>query len=304
MASSPARLIPVAQLIVACALWGGATVISKALLSSVPPVPLLALQLAPSAAVLWLAVVLTKSAAPPRALIAPIALLGALNPGLSYTLVLFGLSTVSASVVTLMWATEPVLIFGLAVLWLREPASGRMIAILAVGLAGVVLVTNVTGGGRVIAADGLGLMLVLAAVLCCAFYTVLSRKISDSVDPLFTVAIQQTAGLAWAALLWIALSAFGEPGQLSVLTPATLAAAALSGLLYYAAAYWLYLSALRSVPASMAGAYFNLIPAFGVTMAFAFLGESLAWVQWVGAALILVSALTLVRSMTGREGHG
>ena len=53
-----------------------------------------------------------------------------------------------------------------------------------------------------------------------------------------------------------------------------LATAALSGLMYYAAAYWLYLAALRVVPAGVAGAYFNAIPVFGVGLAIVFLGEN------------------------------
>ena len=42
-------------LIVACALWGAATVMNKALLFAIPPVGLLTIQLIPSAAVLWVA---------------------------------------------------------------------------------------------------------------------------------------------------------------------------------------------------------------------------------------------------------
>lgn len=49
------RLSPAVLLTLACALWGGATVLSKALLSSIPPVTLVVLQLAPSAAMLWVA---------------------------------------------------------------------------------------------------------------------------------------------------------------------------------------------------------------------------------------------------------
>ena len=65
--------------------------------------------------------------------------------------------------------------------------------------------------------------------------------------------------------------------------------AALSGLLYYAAAYWLYLTALRFVPAAVAGAYFNAIPVFGVGLAIVFLGETLTADQWAGVAAIMLS---------------
>jgi len=49
----PGESWPFVFLVVACLLWGSATVLSKYLLFSVPPVALLSIQLAPSACVLW-----------------------------------------------------------------------------------------------------------------------------------------------------------------------------------------------------------------------------------------------------------
>ena len=87
----------------------------------------------------------------------------------------------------------------------------------------------------------------------------------------------------------------GSPTDFGRLSPGLAGAAALSGLLYYAAAYWLYVAALRSVPAAVAGSYFNVIPVFGVTFAFVFLGERLSAVQWAGSAVILAAVFELVR---------
>ena len=47
-----------------------------------------------------------------------------------------------------------------------------------------------------------GAALILGGVLCCALYTVLSRKIASTIDPLPAVAIQQTVGLAWVVAIW------------------------------------------------------------------------------------------------------
>ena len=91
------RLPPYAMLFVACALWGAATVLAKALLDTVSPVTLLVLQLLPSAAVLWAAVLLSGARLPVLAALPPLILLGLLNPGLSYTLSLIGLASIPAS---------------------------------------------------------------------------------------------------------------------------------------------------------------------------------------------------------------
>jgi drug/metabolite transporter (DMT)-like permease len=289
------RLSPAVLLIVACALWGAATVLNKALLTSVSPITLLVLQLAPSALVLWAAVLFRGTRVPRRSAILPLLLLGLLNPGISYTLSLMGLARVSASVSTLLWAAEPLMILGLAAIVLREPAGWRLIIVMLVGGLGVALVTDVGEGLSGSGNDPIGILLLLSAVLCCAFYTVFSRKISESADPLFVVAVQQTAGLSWALALLFAKTPYGSPEEVLTVPPGVLAAAALSGVLYYAAAYWLYITALRSVPAAVAGTYFNLIPVFGVGLAYVFLGERLVPIQWVGAAAIVIAVMELVR---------
>lgn len=56
-----------------------------------------------------------------------------------------------------------------------------------------------------------------------------------------------------------------------------------SGVLYYGLAYWLYLTGLRKVPASLAAASFYLIPVFGVAGGFYSLAN--AWSQVSGSAL-------------------
>jgi drug/metabolite transporter (DMT)-like permease len=290
------RLPPAVLLILACALWGGATVLSKALLASIPPVALLVLQLAPSAAVLWLTFALSRRRPAPKFLFLPLVLIGLLNPGISYTLSLMGLAHISASVSTLLWAAEPLMILGLAAIVLREPITSRLIGVMLAGMFGVLLVADVLGGLQ--SNDPAGVLLLLSGVLCCAFYTVFSRKLSETVDSLYIVAVQQTAGLAWAVALLFAGTSYGSPGDVADVPLERALVAALSGLLYYGAAYWLYIAALRSVPAAVAGSFFNVIPVFGVTFAFLFLGERLTAIQWLGAAVILVSVFELVR-LTG-----
>lgn len=299
MPRHPLRLPPAVLLVVACALWGAATVLNKALLASISPVTLLVLQLAPSVLVLWTIVFISRARAARPSLLLPLILLGIVNPGISYTMSLMGLALISASVSTLLWAAEPLMILALAAVILREPVTWRLPAVMLVGALGVVLVADVLGGIGSASGDPVGVLLLLGAVLCCAFYTVFSRKLGEEVDPVYTVAVQQAAGLAWALALLFAGTPFGSPGDLTEISPDLIVAATVSGLLYYAAAYWLYIAALRTVPAAVAGSYFNVIPIFGVGLAFLFLGETLSPIQWAGAVAILISVFELVR-LTGR----
>lgn len=289
------RVFPVLCLVVSCALWGAVTVFNKALLSTVSPVPLLSIQLAVSVLALALFVVLQRRPLPGSRATVPLALLGALNPGISYTLMLLGLVTMSASTATLLWAAEPLMILTLAAVILREPVTLRLAVIILCGLTGVALITGAWQGAAMEQTQLAGTLLMVCAILCCALYTVLSRRLIQTADPVVTVAIQQAAGLLWCVLLMLAWPSFGTLAEIAALPGATILYAMLSGLLYYAIAYGLFLTALRVTPAGIASAYYNLIPVFGVALAYLLLGERLSAVQWAGGAVILSSAFVLVR---------
>jgi drug/metabolite transporter (DMT)-like permease len=112
-------------------------------------------------------------------------------------------------------------------------------------------------------------------------------------EPLFMVAIQQTVGLSWAIAIWPFEWNDNGVNQLLALSGKEWLGGLISGLMYYAIAYWFYLIGLKSLPASKTGNFLNLIPVFGITTAYLFLGERLTAIQWIGAALILVSVLML-----------
>ena len=57
------------------------------------------------------------------------------------------------------------------------------------------------------------------------------------------------------------------------------------------------------MPASRAGNFFNLIPVFGISIAYLFLGERLNPVQWAGAAIILVSVSVLQTWLTSSKAR-
>ena len=301
MSTDSVRFPPFAALTLASAFWGIATVISKALLTSIPPMLFLIVQLVPSVCVLW-ALVLANGSHPKtwRGLL-PLALLGLLNPGLSYTFSMLGLARTTASVATLLWAAEPAVIVMGAWLLLKEHVTPRFVLAIAAAAIGVTLVSGGGNGAMIVGQSTYGSGLILAGVLCCALYTVVSRRIAQSIEPLSTVAIQQTVGLVWAIGVWLLQQRRVDFHVIASLTSTELSGAALSGLMYYAAAFWLYLNALRSVPATTASIFLNLTPIFGVATAYVFLDERLSLSQCAGAAIILVSVLLLL-IWAGRRG--
>ncbi|MFZ2501272.1 MAG: EamA family transporter [Nocardioides sp.] len=66
--------------------------------------------------------------------------------------------------------------------------------------------------------------------------------------------------------------------------------AAASGSVYYGLAFWFFISGLRGVPASIAGAFLPLIPVFGLGAAY-LVGDLLLDRQWLGATLVVLATL-------------
>lgn len=306
MANSRTGLPPAILLLSACCFWGIATVISKALLTTISPFLLLFVQLLASAVALWAANLWLKRSLPHGWVLVVAIALGVLNPGISYTFSLMGLERISASVSSLLWAMEPFLILSLAWLILKEPVTINVVGVIAVGFLGVVLVSGLLSGKSAGQTEFVGVTYLFIAVLLCAAFTVFSRKLGDEVDPLSLVAVQQTAGLAWAAILFAVTSRQEMTSAMAAVPVREMIYAVISGLLYYAAAYWLYLSALNRVSAALAGGSFNIIPLVTISVAFVFLGERLSGMQIVGALLILVSAMALfwlTRSPSAPKQH-
>src|SRR6185503_2890878 len=128
-------------------------------------------------------------------------LIGILNPGLAYMFSLIGLSQTTASTSALLWAAEPIVIIGFAWLLLCERLTWPLLACAALAIIGVGVVAglDVWGGGNSFL---LGNLLIISGVCCCALYTVLTRRMLATSLPLLIVALQQTAALLWALLIW------------------------------------------------------------------------------------------------------
>jgi drug/metabolite transporter (DMT)-like permease len=108
------------------------------------------------------------------------------------------------------------------------------------------------------------------------------------------VALQQTTALVWAGLIW-PFELQAAKADLAAISLETWLWAVVSGIVYYALAFWFYIVGLKKIPASLAGLFLNLIPIFAIGGAYIFLGERLGAIQWAGAILILVAVAAMLR---------
>jgi drug/metabolite transporter (DMT)-like permease len=264
--------------------WGVGTVVSKRAVEEIPPLPLLVMQLAVS--VVALAVVTFVQHIPVRWSpgLRRLGAVGILNPGIAYVLSLMGLAHITASLSVLLWSVEPLLILVLAMGVLHERVTRRQAVAMVLAVVGVVLLMFERGTG-----GSVGVALTLAGVTACAVYTVVSRRLMGSDPALTVVLVQQSCALVFALGM---LGVAGVDGWLSSLTTVSATAwisGALSGLIYYAVAFWCYLTGLRGLSASAAAVFINLVPVFGIAAGYLVLGERLSGRQWLGAATVVVA---------------
>lgn len=290
--AAPTSRRAVLALTLAAACWGIGTVVAKRAIIEIAPITLLAIQLGTSLLVLallmrWRGVSFGDRSASPV-----LGRLGLLNPGLAYALSLLGLVYISASLYVLLWAMEPLLILLLAGWLLHERVGARVVLLSFVAVAGMTLVIFQPGS----TGSGLGVALTLAGVVCCAIYTVITRRWIDTSDSTAQVVVaQQAHALGFALVVVVALMLAGGAVFPANVSPAGWASAVISGVLYYAVAYWFYLTGLRDTPASIAAATFYLIPVFGVAGGMLLLGDRLAIEQWVGVAVVAVAVIAILR---------
>lgn len=284
------RGVAVLAAILSAACWGSATVMSKGVLEHMPPMTLLAVQLTASITVLWLAVLVLRSRVRFDCSTRRASLSGLLEPGLAYTLGIIGLALTTASSAALIGAAEPLFILLLAWLILKERIGAPTLLLAAIATLGLVLVVAPDATGLTRQGSLVGDTLILVGTFFAAIYVIATRRLVSTIEPLPLSALQHSVGLAWtlgvlAVALLTGLATLGL-GGLSL--PVLLLAVA-SGVIQYALAFWLYLFALQSLPANVAGFYLTLIPVFGIAAAFIFLGEVLSGSQWIGAVLIIAS---------------
>jgi drug/metabolite transporter (DMT)-like permease len=291
------RIAGLALAALAALCWGLATVMAKGALLSFPPVELLIVQLTASGAFLWTFAILRGVGA--RTIRDSLSLfwLGLIEPGIAYLLALFGLVDTLASGATLIDASEGIMIALLSAALFREHLSFKFVSLSFTAFAGLTIALGATPDS-VPVGDWPGIVLIFLGTLAAAFYVVISGRVLRDRDPMLVLAGQQLAavGLALAVLPFFWKDGFFL--TVVALPAKAWALALISGVIQYALAFWLYLSAMRSLKPSIAGSFLNLVPVFGLIGAFVFLGEELSAVQLQGAAVTVAALLVVSRLET------
>jgi drug/metabolite transporter (DMT)-like permease len=133
----------------------------------------------------------------------------------------------------------------------------------------------------------------LVSIGFCALYSVLTRRLLLDDSSLNVVLAQQAAALVFAVGLATVVAVAGGTGwDLGGHGAGDWLSAAASGVLYYGAGFWFFVTGLRRVPASVAGSFLPLIPVFGLAAGY-LVGERLEPRQWLGAVVIVAATAAI-----------
>ena len=281
------RRLAIGLLTLAALSWGLGIVMTKITLEQLRPVDVLGIELVVGAAVVC-GVRLARGGGGIPAW-RSFALLGLLEPGLSYALGDFGLDKTGAADAALLVSSETLFAAVLARLVLCERMSRRVAFAIGAGFAGsVVIGLGATGSNG---ASVVGDILVLGSSAAAAAYTVAARRIARAGQPdaLSVTAVQLVvATIACTPLVVVAMAA-GQ-SNLGQADAAHMLAAVATGLLTTAIPFVLFNIAIRDVEVAGGVLVLNLVPVIAATLAVVLLGEALGAVQLLAGGVIVLAA--------------
>jgi drug/metabolite transporter (DMT)-like permease len=271
-------------LVAAVAFGAGAVVGATALGAGIDLLVFLTARFGLAAVALW-ALVLRSGARPSwRTAIAGL-LLGAVLFAPESGLFFASLGRIDASLAALVVYVYPGLVAVAAVATGRERLTVRQVGSLVVASAGVAIVLAGAGAGAV---DPLGVALALGAAVAYAGYVLAGDRVVAAADPLALAALVCTGAAVAFAGGWGAGGAPAPGG-----TPLAWALVGLMALGCTVVPMAALLGGVRRVGPSTASIVATAEPLVTATLAMLVVGDRLAPVQWLGAALVVGAVLCL-----------
>jgi len=286
------RTLPVSLILAAATSWAIATILTKVALHGLAPLDVLGIELASSAVAMGSLLAARGRPFLPTAW--PVfALIGVLEPGLSFGLFDFGLAHTGAADGAILIASQSLFGVLLARVLLGERVCAATRAAVAVGFVGSALVGLAeTGHGASLEGD----LLVLAASAAAAASGVGIRRMSAEADNLAATTTQLVAAAFVATPIILIVDAGGGESRLGSGDWQHVLAAIATGLLGGAVPFLAFNLAIRDLTVAHAGLILNLIPVLAAALAVVALGEQLHWPEVLGGALVVgaVSAAAML----------
>ena len=270
------------MLIALSVLWGGSFFFNKLALAQWPPLPVLLVRVGLAALALLLVVRLAglSMAVGKRVWLAFFGM-GVLNNLIPFSLFLWGQQQIASGLASILNAMTPIFAVLVMHAFGGERATGRKIAGIAAGFAGVAILIGPD------ALSGLGLNLLaqlacIAATVSYAFSGLYGRRFRE-LPPLVTAAGQLSASTLMTLPIVLLLN---PPWTLPIPTGQTVFALVGLALISTALAYFIFFRIMRSAGPSNVMLVTFLIPVSAIMLGVGLLGEALLPRHFAGMAAI------------------
>ena len=279
-------------LLLTMTVWGSTFMVTKELVALWPPYSLALVRVSLGALVL-LPLAVSRHPRGTRLPWSTIWLMGLVGVALYYITFNLGMVHVSASQGALVQASIPAMTALVAVLWLRERASGVRWLGIAMSVVGVLIVFSGSAADDG-ASSMFGNMLMFGGVVCWALYTVLAKRIAGFDSLVITAAVTGTGAVLLLPVAGYEVIVAGK--GLPPLPPMSWLGVLYLGGVASGLAYLIYNASLRHLDASAVGVYTNLIPIVGVLTGVIVLGEPLSMRAIVGGLVVMLGVWITSRS--------
>jgi drug/metabolite transporter (DMT)-like permease len=291
------RVLPVLCLAGAVLFWGTSFVATKTAQRDFPPMTVMWLRMIVASAVFlpfWRRVPRpVRHAGDGRFLVVAVLCI----PCLYYLFEGYAVRYTTSSQAGVVSAIMPLMVAVGAWAFLRERVGWQSGMALAASLAGVAILSSAGVAQRSAPDPVLGNLLELAAMVAATGSTLTVKHLSERYDPWFLTGLQVAVGVAFFAPF-----AFMAGGDWRSASPAAWFSVGYLGLFASLAAFGLYNTALKRMPATRAALAINLIPAVAMLAGWALLGESLTPLQLAACALIV--GAVVFAELSGRVPAG
>ena len=213
-------------------------------------------------------------------------IVGLFTSAAPFLLFAYAALSLSAGLMAVINASSPIWGALFSAWLLGERLSARTVAGLAIGVAGVALVTRPEAGAAFAALPALA---AVGAAVCYGLAATYMRRWAKDVPSRGMALGTQVAGAALLAPLLLAAPPTALP------TPFVAACVLAMGLVCGAVAYLLYFRLVTDIGAAGALTVTYLIPIFGVLWGALFLGESVSLAMLGGAVLVLLGTFFVLR---------
>ena len=205
----------------------------------------------------------------------------------------YALTELPAGRTSLLVSLNPIVTLMGAALLLGEKLSALRIAGVLTAFCGVFIVLSRGDPASLLgSAFGFGELIMFGAVCSWAAYSIIGRKMLNTLSPL----VATTYAALWGALfLTIAALTFWQPLPASALTWPVATSLLFLGLLGTVVAFIWYYDGIKAIGASKAAIFNNLVPVFGVSQAALLLGEPILMSMIIGG-LIAIAGVILANS--------